>query len=113
MRNEVKLEGIVENCTAPTKFDSGKQLARMRVKNVRQPGGTTWLTVIGWDGMAEVLSSFEEGQGVRIEGTIRTRKYVDKTGENRYVTEIIADKATKANLKDIPRQSNDNADIPY
>jgi single-strand DNA-binding protein len=49
-----------------------------------------WHKIIAFGRLAEVVSSYcNKGSKVYIEGKLRTRKYQDKTGVNRYTTEII------------------------
>jgi len=51
---------------------------------------TEWHNIAGYRYLAE--KSFAKGDLVYVEGKIKTRKYQDKEGSDRYVTEIIADK---------------------
>ena len=51
---------------------------------------TEWHNVVGYRYLAE--KSFAKGDLVYLEGKIRTRKYNDRDGNERYITEIIADK---------------------
>ncbi len=51
---------------------------------------TEWHNVVGYRYLAE--KSFAKGDLVYLEGKIRNRKYNDKDGNERYITEILADK---------------------
>lgn len=51
---------------------------------------TEWHNVVGYRYLAE--KNFAKGDLVYLEGKIRTRKYNDKDGNERFITEIIADK---------------------
>lgn len=52
---------------------------------------TEWHRVVAWDRLGEVCGEYlSKGSPVYIEGTIRTRKWQDKDGNDRYSTEIIA-----------------------
>ena len=54
---------------------------------------TEWHDVVLWRGLAEVAEKYlKKGASVYIEGKIRTSKWVDKDDNNRYKTEIMADK---------------------
>ena len=49
-----------------------------------------WHKIIVFGRLAEVVSNYcNKGSKVYIEGKLRTRKYQDKTGVDRYTTEII------------------------
>ncbi len=53
---------------------------------------TDWHNVVLWRGLAEVAEKFlHKGDLVYIEGKIKTRSYQDKEGNDRYITEIVAD----------------------
>lgn len=52
---------------------------------------TEWHNVIVWGKQGETCGQYlAKGRQVYIEGSIRSRSYDDKTGQKRYVTEIIA-----------------------
>lgn len=53
---------------------------------------TEWLRIVAFGGLAKVLAEhFKKGDQIYLEGKIRTRKYQDKDGSDRYSTEIVAD----------------------
>ena len=55
-------------------------------------GHTEWHNVTVWGRSAENVNKYcSKGKEVYIEGHIQTRKYTDKTGVERYSTEIVAD----------------------
>ncbi len=52
-----------------------------------------WHRVIGFGSLAEATSKYQEvGSKVLVEGKLRTRKYEDKEGVQRYVTETVLDR---------------------
>ena len=52
---------------------------------------TEWHTVILWRGLADVVDRFvRKGSQLYIEGSLRTREWMDKENQKRYTTEIIA-----------------------
>ena len=51
---------------------------------------TEWHTVVLWNQLAEFAANLEKGDGVYIEGALRTRSYDDREGVKRTVTEIRA-----------------------
>ena len=52
---------------------------------------TEWHRVVTFNRLAEVAAEYlKKGAKVYIEGSIRTQKWQDKTGADRYTTEIVA-----------------------
>ena len=51
---------------------------------------TEWHNIAGYRYLAE--KNIAKGDMVYVEGKIKSRKYADKDGNDRYITEIIADK---------------------
>jgi len=52
---------------------------------------TEWHNIVMFDRLAEIAAEYlRKGSQVYIEGRIRTRKWQDKEGQDRYTTEIIA-----------------------
>jgi single-strand DNA-binding protein len=53
---------------------------------------TEWHRVALFDRLAEIAGEYlKKGRPVYIEGRLRTRKWTDKEGQERYTTEIVAD----------------------
>ena len=78
---------------------------------------TEWHDVVLWRGLAEVAEKFlKKGSSVYIEGKLRTNKWVDKDENNRYKTEVLADKLTmlgKSNSKDNSIEKSSEDDLPF
>lgn len=52
---------------------------------------TEWHRVVFFNRLAEIVGEYlKKGSKVYVEGSLRTRKWQDKTGVDRYTTEIIA-----------------------
>lgn len=52
---------------------------------------TEWHAVVFWARLGEIVSEFcRKGSKVYVEGSMRTRKYQDAGGNDRYVTEVRA-----------------------
>ena len=72
---------------------------------------TEWHKVVMFDNLAEIAAKYlKKGSRIYIEGSLRTRKYQDKTsGQDRYSTEIIAKEMqfldSKADSQEAPQQS--------
>ncbi|MCC7059437.1 MAG: single-stranded DNA-binding protein [Burkholderiaceae bacterium] len=53
---------------------------------------TEWHSVVFYDRLAEIAGEYlKKGRPVYVEGRLKTRKWQDKEGLDRYTTEIIAD----------------------
>jgi single-strand DNA-binding protein len=53
---------------------------------------TEWHRVVFYDRLAEIAGEYlKKGRPVYVEGRLKTRKWQDKEGQDRYTTEIVAD----------------------
>jgi single-strand DNA-binding protein len=56
---------------------------------------TEWHRVVFYDKLAEIAGEYlKKGKSVYIEGRLKTRKWTDKDGVEKYTTEIIANEMT-------------------
>ena len=56
---------------------------------------TEWHRVVFYDRLAEIAGEYlKKGKSVYIEGRLKTRKWTDKDGVERYTTEVIAQEMT-------------------
>lgn len=56
------------------------------------PERTEWHNIVAWRGLAKIAESYiRKGTSLYIEGKIRSRTWQDQNGNNRYITEIVAD----------------------
>lgn len=79
---------------------SGKAVTNIRIATSeswkdKQTGDqqerTEWHAVVLYDKLGEIAAEYlRKGSQVYIEGSLRTRKWQDKEGKDRYTTEIIA-----------------------
>ena len=79
---------------------SGKAVVNLRLATSdqwrdKQTGenkeATEWHNVVMFDRLAEIAAEYlRKGSHVYVEGRIRTRKWQDKEGHDRYTTEIVA-----------------------
>lgn len=52
---------------------------------------TEWHNVVFFNRLAEIVGEYlKKGAKVYVEGSLRTRKWQDKSGQDRYTTEIVA-----------------------
>jgi single-strand DNA-binding protein len=76
---------------------------RFKTKTGERAERTEWHNVVVWRGLAKVVEDYvKKGTQLYIEGRIQTRKYQDKDGNDRYITEIVAD-----NMQMLGRKSSD------
>lgn len=62
---------------------------------------TEWVNVVFNDRLAEIAAQYlRKGSQVYVEGQLRTRKWTDKDGNERYTTEIRADQMQMLGSKD-------------
>lgn len=55
---------------------------------------TNFIKIVAWRNTAEFISKyFRKGSMIGIEGSIQTRKYTDKDGNNRTAFEVVANQA--------------------
>ena len=65
---------------------------RYRDRNGELREDTEWHNIIAWRNSADVIERFvRKGTQVYIEGRLRTRKYTDSDGKDRYTTEIVVE----------------------
>jgi single-strand DNA-binding protein len=99
--NKVILIGNLGQDPEMRSFASGDAVCNIRVatsetwkdKNTGEPQERTeWHTVVAYRRLAEIMGQYlKKGSKVYIEGKLRTRKWQDQQGADRYSTEIIAD----------------------
>lgn len=71
---------------------------------------TEWHNIVMWRGLAESVekSELKKGDKVYLEGKIRTRKWNDKDGNQRFTVEIVADTFTIITRKRDNKNNEDN-----
>lgn len=87
---------------------------------------TEWHNIVMWRALAESVekSELKKGDRVYLEGKIRTRKWNDKDGNQRFTVEIVADTFTIINRKrdkaedgsvstDAPPVESAGSDLPF
>ncbi len=98
--NKVILVGNLGNDPETRAFPSGDMVTNITVatsetwkdKQTGQPQERTeWHRVVFHRRLAEIAGEYlHKGSKVYIEGSLRTRKWQDKSGQDRYTTEIVA-----------------------
>jgi len=98
--NKVILVGNLGQDPQTRAMPSGKTVVNLRIATTdqwrdKQTGenkeNTEWHTVVMFDRLAEIAAEYlRKGSQIYIEGKLRTRKWQDKEGNDRYSTEIVA-----------------------
>jgi len=69
----------------------GKPVAKLSLGVTDRKDNTEWIPVVAFDKMADIIGQYlGKGSRVLIEGRWRTRKWEDKHGATRYMTECVA-----------------------
>lgn len=79
---------------------------RWRDKEGQQQESTEWHRIVAWNKVAEICGEYlHKGSRVYIEGSIKTRKWQDQNGNDKYTTEIVAKE-----MKMLDRKSDSHSD---
>ena len=127
--NKVILVGNLGKDPEVRYLDSGVAVANFSLattENYKNKQGervsqTEWHNIVLWRGLAEIAEKYlKKGSSVYIEGKIRTRKWEDKEGNNRYTTEILGDNMTMLGAKPASEDNSKNVshsdledDLPF
>lgn len=101
--NTVHLVGNLGKDVQISTFESGKKKASFSLatnesfKNLKgeMVTNTTWHNVVAWGNLADQIAGLTKGNKVEIRGSLSNRSYVDKEGQKKYITEIVALQITK------------------
>lgn len=128
--NKVILVGNLGNDPESKDMPNGGMVTNISVatsrtwkdKNTGQPQEQTeWHRVVFFNRLAEIAGEYlKKGSKVYVEGSLRTNKWQDKDGNDRYTTEIIANemqmldgKGDTGNPATGNQNSNPADDIPF
>lgn len=99
MLNIVTLQGRLAAAPELRQTQSGKSVVSFRVacnRDFKDKNGESqvdWLNCIAWNKTAEFVNKyFQKGDAILLTGSIQTRNYQDKNGNNRTATEINAER---------------------
>ena len=99
IKNHVQLLGNIGDDPNVTNLEGGKKVARFRLatnENYTNAKGekvqsTDWHTVVAWGKTAEIVEKYAvKGKEIGITGKLKTRSYTTDDGNQRYVTEVVA-----------------------
>lgn len=106
--NELPSGGAVTNISVATS-ESWKDK-----KTGQQQERTEWHRVVFFNRLAEIANEYlKKGSKVYVEGSLRTRKWQDKQGQDRYTTEIVASEMQMLDSKDASGDGFPKDDIPF
>jgi single-strand DNA-binding protein len=97
--NRVQLTGNLGNNPEIKTLENGNKLAKFSMatkeeftkRNGEKGSEVQWHFVTAWGKVAErIEADLKKGSFVSIEGRLVTRNYTDKTGQKKYVTEVVA-----------------------
>lgn len=84
---------------------------------------TEWVNVVAFRKLGEIAAKYlRKGSSIYVEGKLKTRKWQDKNGNDRYTTEVVADAFQMLGGKRDEQASQDNShdqgdavddDIPF
>jgi len=98
LRNKVQLIGNLGNDPEIINLESGKTLAKFSIATnesyTNNKGekitDTQWHNIVAWGKTAQIIEKYVgKGKEIAIEGKLTNRSYETKTGEKRYITEIV------------------------
>lgn len=98
--NKVLLIGNVGKDPEIRHLESGASVAtftlatteRYKDRNGEAVETTEWHSIVAWSKLADLAEKYiVKGSQIYVEGRIRSRRYTAQSGEDRYVTEIVAD----------------------
>jgi single-strand DNA-binding protein len=99
--NKVEIQGFLGRDAEIKTFETGRTLISMSVatnESYKNNQGewvktTTWHNVTYWKNKKDESSDFlKKGEMVSVTGKLNTRKYTDKNGQEKYITEVLAQK---------------------
>lgn len=99
LKNRVLLTGNVGQDPVLKTIDSGSKVVNLSIavnERFKKKGdseytiNTYWHNLVAWGNTAENINKVvKAGHNISIEGKLTSRKYEDKEGNNRYVTEVL------------------------
>ena len=98
MLNTVILQGRITDTPELKTANTGKSvttfsLAVERDFSTGNEKETDFINIVAWNNTSEFITKyFTKGKQMIIRGTLQVRKYQTQNGENRYSTEVVADK---------------------
>jgi single-strand DNA-binding protein len=99
--NKVEIQGFLGRDAEVKTFETGRTLISMSVatnESYKNSKGE-WVTNTNWHNIAywknkkdEDTAFLKKGEVISVTGKLNTRKYTDKNGQDKYITEVVAQK---------------------
>ena len=92
--NSINITGRLTKEVELRRTQSGKAVATysLAVKRPRSKDETDFINVVTWEKAAEYLSQYgHKGDVVAVSGSLQSRKWTDKNGNNRTEWEVVTD----------------------
>ena len=110
--NKVILVGNLGKDPELRQTQNGNSVASFRIATTEYFGDkekrTEWHNIVVWGKQAENADKYlSRGKSVYVEGRITTRSWVDKEGNKRYKTEIVAQNIQFLGGKDVSGEPNE------
>ncbi|MBW4888722.1 single-stranded DNA-binding protein [Mucilaginibacter sp. HMF5004] len=108
LKNSVRLVGNLGMDPEVKNFDNNRKLVKLALatsESYKNDKGekvteTNWHNIVIWGAQAKFAEDMlKKGDEVAIDGKLASRSYVDKDGNKRYVTEVVANEFLKMNGK--------------
>jgi single-strand DNA-binding protein len=81
-------------------------------KNGEKVDTTEWHRLTLWSGLADIVEKYvKKGSKLYAEGKVQTRKYTDKEGNERSITEVICDKITLLDSKPTDKAKTESVEV--
>ena len=100
LRNKVQLIGNLGKEVEYKELENGNAIARVTIatKEVyKNPKGekvvdVQWHNLVGWGRVAEIMQVLlKKGKEVAVQGKLTHRSYEDKSGQKRFISEVIVE----------------------
>lgn len=110
LKNSVRLVGNLGTDPEVRNFDNNRKLVRLALatnESYKNDKGekvteTQWHNIVIWGAQAKFAEEMlKKGDEIAIDGKLANRSYVDKEGNKRYVTEIVANEFLKMSAKKV------------
>lgn len=108
LKNKVQLIGNVGNEPEITTLENGKKVAKFSIAtnesykdaNGEKVQSTEWHNIIAWGKIAEIVENYVgKGKEIALEGKLTSRSYETRSGEKRYITEVVVDEILLLGIK--------------
>lgn len=112
--NEVRLVGKVasEPETRETKYGD---VTRFRVETVKESkfgNKASFHSVTAWKKVSDACRTLKEGDRTEVVGSLRTRSYEDKSGQKKWITEVVAQTVNALRAAPVVEEEDDD-DVPF